>query len=186
LGTFFAVNAVSEPPLAGGDTHPREGHKRGAANHENTLQFRRCTSGMGEIGRKSVTMPPARLITAGTASAATAAGERPEAACTKPACVTSASLCADLAAGLTDAGQLDAPARLVTDNQDARALLIIGKTALQRGFPLDAYASPTIGVPEFEPLGTSIEGDDLLGLRARRAASTRAPNHTAARAALCN
>ena len=67
------------------------------------------------------------------------------------------ALCGDLAAGLTDAGQLDALGRLATENRDARALLTIGKTALQRGFPLDAHAYPTIGVPEFEPLGSSVE-----------------------------
>ena len=41
--------------------------------------------------------------------------------------------------------------------RDARALLAVGKTATQRGFPLDAARLPDIGVPAFEPVGDRIE-----------------------------
>jgi soluble lytic murein transglycosylase len=67
------------------------------------------------------------------------------------------ALCADLAASLTDAAHLDALGQLVTDAGDPRTLLTVGKTAVQRGFPLDRHAFPTLGVPAFEPIGERIE-----------------------------
>ena len=92
------------------------------------------------------------------------------------------ALCADLAAGLTDAGQLDALGRLAGDNRDARALLTVGKTALQRGFPLDAHAYPTIGVPEFEPLDGSAEKAMVLTItRQESAFDAGAQSHRGAR-----
>jgi len=66
-------------------------------------------------------------------------------------------LCADLAAGLTEAGQLDSLAQAVAGNGDARTLLAIGKTAVQRGFPLDAHAFPTLGIPTFDPVSDRLE-----------------------------
>ena len=38
-----------------------------------------------------------------------------------------------------------------------RAVLAVGKTALQRGFPLDPYAYPTFGIPIFSPVGDRVE-----------------------------
>jgi soluble lytic murein transglycosylase len=67
------------------------------------------------------------------------------------------ALCADLAASLTDAAHLDALGQLVTDTGDPRTLLTVGKTAVQRGFPLDLHAFPTLGLPAFEPIGERIE-----------------------------
>jgi len=66
-------------------------------------------------------------------------------------------LCADLAASLTDTAQLDSLAQAVAENGDARTLLAIGKTAVQRGFPLDPHAFPTLGVPAFEPVSDRVE-----------------------------
>src|SRR3954470_1974881 len=67
------------------------------------------------------------------------------------------ALCADLAASLTDAAHLDALGQLVTDAGDPRTLLTVGKTAVQRGFPLDLHAFPTLGVPAGEPASKRIE-----------------------------
>ena len=67
------------------------------------------------------------------------------------------TLCADLAASLTDAGQLDSLGQLVAEYGDARTVLAIGKTAVQRGFPLDAHAFPTLGMPAFEPVSDRVE-----------------------------
>jgi len=67
------------------------------------------------------------------------------------------TLSSDLASRLTDASHLDALGQLVTDARDPRALLAVGKTAVQRGFPLDLHAFPTLGVPAFEPVGDRIE-----------------------------
>jgi soluble lytic murein transglycosylase len=57
------------------------------------------------------------------------------------------ALCADLAVSLDDPAQLDRLAHLVAEYGDARTLLTIGKTAVQRGYPLDMYAFPMKGVP---------------------------------------
>lgn len=66
-------------------------------------------------------------------------------------------LCADLAQRLTDPAQLDALGELAVANRDPRSLLVIGKTAVQRGLPLDLHAYPTIGIPAFEPIGSRVE-----------------------------
>jgi len=66
------------------------------------------------------------------------------------------ALCADLAASLTDASQLDALAHVVADNGDARTLLTIGKTAVQRGYPLDVHAFPLLGLPAVEPVDNRV------------------------------
>ena len=57
------------------------------------------------------------------------------------------ALCTDLAVSLNDSAQLDRLAHVVAEYGDARTLLTIGKTAVQRGYPLDMYAFPLIGVP---------------------------------------
>jgi soluble lytic murein transglycosylase len=36
-------------------------------------------------------------------------------------------------------------------------MLMIGKTALARGFPLDQYAFPDIGVPSYNPIGPEVD-----------------------------
>ena len=38
---------------------------------------------------------------------------------------------------------------LPAGNNDARAMLLLGKAALGRGLPLEAYAFPTIGMPNY-------------------------------------
>jgi len=63
----------------------------------------------------------------------------------------------DLAQTLNDPGQLDALAALATAQQNPRAVLAIGKTALQRGFPLDQHAYPLAAIPDFEPVGDEVE-----------------------------
>ncbi|WP_460450203.1 lytic transglycosylase domain-containing protein [Alsobacter sp. SYSU BS001988] len=66
-------------------------------------------------------------------------------------------LMADLANTLEDPGELDALARIPAEKGDARGLLIVGKAATQRGFPLDEHAFPTIGVPELNLAANAIE-----------------------------
>jgi len=56
-----------------------------------------------------------------------------------------------------NAAELDAVGDVVEENRDARALLALGKGATQRGLPLDEQAFPTIGIPNFEPLGSNVE-----------------------------
>jgi peptidoglycan lytic transglycosylase len=66
-------------------------------------------------------------------------------------------LATDFANRLIDAGQLDALGHLISEQRDARALLAVGKTAVHRGFPLDAHAFPTLGIPAFEAVGSPVE-----------------------------
>ncbi|WP_246776600.1 lytic transglycosylase domain-containing protein [Microvirga sp. VF16] len=67
------------------------------------------------------------------------------------------SLYTDLAQSLSDPGQLDALASLATSQQNPRAVLSIGKMALQRGFPLDQHAYPLAAIPDFQPVGDEVE-----------------------------
>ena len=63
----------------------------------------------------------------------------------------------DLAQTLNDPAQLDALAALATSQQNPRAVLAVGKIALQRGFPLDQHAYPLAAIPDFEPVGDEVE-----------------------------
>lgn len=63
----------------------------------------------------------------------------------------------DLAQQLDATPELEALAAVARREGDTRALLALGKGALQRGFPLDAAAFPITGVPEFPVLGDPME-----------------------------
>ncbi|MGZ8324456.1 MAG: lytic transglycosylase domain-containing protein [Rhodoplanes sp.] len=56
-----------------------------------------------------------------------------------------------------DAAGLAELASLAARNNDARAVLLVGKTALARGLPLDVHAFPDIGVPRYSPIGPSLD-----------------------------
>lgn len=56
----------------------------------------------------------------------------------------------DAATRLSDPAEIDALGRIAIDVRNARALVAIGKIAVQRGLPLDAHAYPTIGIPAYE------------------------------------
>jgi peptidoglycan lytic transglycosylase len=64
---------------------------------------------------------------------------------------------ADLGERANDAPALAAIAEVAARHQDARAMLLLGKAALARGLPLDHYAFPTVGIPEYRPIGPAIE-----------------------------
>ncbi|VIO74295.1 lytic transglycosylase domain-containing protein [Bradyrhizobium ivorense] len=63
---------------------------------------------------------------------------------------------ADLAEESTDVGMLEALGELTGRRNDAKAMLQIGKIALGRGFALDHYAFPTIGIPKHTPVAPDI------------------------------
>ncbi|QEL22641.1 lytic transglycosylase domain-containing protein [Bosea sp. F3-2] len=63
----------------------------------------------------------------------------------------------DLAQRLHTTEALEAIAAIAQREADARALVGIGKAALQRGFPLDMAAYPVNGIPEFDVLGDPME-----------------------------
>jgi len=63
---------------------------------------------------------------------------------------------ADLAERSVDVATLAALAELAASHEDARATLIIGKTALARGFAFDFYAFPNFGLPPYQPIAPDI------------------------------
>jgi soluble lytic murein transglycosylase len=64
-------------------------------------------------------------------------------------------LAIDAARRLDDESQVAALAEVVSKTGDARATLLVGKAAINRGFALDAWAFPTFGIPAFDPIGKS-------------------------------
>jgi soluble lytic murein transglycosylase len=56
-----------------------------------------------------------------------------------------------------DAAGLAAIAEVAARHHDARAMVLLGKAALARGLPLDHYAFPAIGIPEYRAIGPAIE-----------------------------
>jgi soluble lytic murein transglycosylase len=68
-----------------------------------------------------------------------------------------ASMAADLADKATDAGALASFAEISTRHNDARATLLLGKFALGRGLPLEHYAFPDFGVPNYQQIGPQVE-----------------------------
>jgi soluble lytic murein transglycosylase len=63
----------------------------------------------------------------------------------------------DLAERTSEVGCLAVLAEIAARHNDARATLIIGKTALGRGFAFDAHAFPNIGIPQYSAVGPSID-----------------------------
>jgi soluble lytic murein transglycosylase len=71
---------------------------------------------------------------------------------------------ADLAEHSSDEAALAAVAEVTGRHNDAHAMLELGKTALARGLALDAYAFPTIGIPQHTPIGPAIERSIIYGV----------------------
>ncbi len=68
-----------------------------------------------------------------------------------------ASMAADLGDKSTDVAGLSALGEITTRHNDARATLLIGKTALSHGLPLEHYAFPDFGVPNYQQIGPEVE-----------------------------
>ena len=68
-----------------------------------------------------------------------------------------ATFVTDLAEESSDAATIAALGQLTAQHNDARAMLLIGKTALARGLAMDQYAFPDIGVPPYSPIGPPID-----------------------------
>jgi len=67
------------------------------------------------------------------------------------------SFVSDLADQSADAATLSALGAITAHYNDAQAMLVVGKTALAKGLPLDEYAFPDIGVPAFNPVGPQLD-----------------------------
>jgi soluble lytic murein transglycosylase len=63
----------------------------------------------------------------------------------------------NLAQESNDVALLAALGQLTAQHNDARSMLLMGKTALARGLPIDRYAFPDIGVPPYSPIGSKLD-----------------------------
>ena len=63
----------------------------------------------------------------------------------------------DLGDDSNDVPTISAVAETTGRHNDARAMLELGKSALARGLAVDAYAFPTIGIPQHTPIGPAID-----------------------------
>jgi soluble lytic murein transglycosylase len=63
----------------------------------------------------------------------------------------------DLAETSSDVATLSALGELTARHNDAQAMLVLGKTALARGLPMERYAFPEIGVPAYSPIASPID-----------------------------
>jgi len=70
---------------------------------------------------------------------------------------TVVSFVVDLGEDSNDVATVSAVADVAARHNDARAMLELGKAALGRGLPVEAYAFPTIGIPEHTPVGPAID-----------------------------
>jgi len=68
-----------------------------------------------------------------------------------------APLVADLAEKVQDVGALVMLAEVAEKFEDARAMNLIGKAALARGFAFDHFAFPTVGIPPYRAIGPAVE-----------------------------
>jgi soluble lytic murein transglycosylase len=63
----------------------------------------------------------------------------------------------DVAEESSDVTAIAALGELTAHHNDARAMLLIGKTALARGFAMEQYAFPDIGVPPYSAIGPQLD-----------------------------
>jgi soluble lytic murein transglycosylase len=67
------------------------------------------------------------------------------------------SFVSDLAQESSNLAVISGLGKLTTHYNDAQAVLLVGKTALARGLPMDLYAFPEIGVPRYSPVGSQLD-----------------------------
>src|SRR5262249_48420266 len=67
------------------------------------------------------------------------------------------TMSADLGERSHDLAGLAAVGEANARNHDARAMLHVGKAALARGLPLEHFAFPTIGIPDYQAIGPQVE-----------------------------
>jgi soluble lytic murein transglycosylase len=59
---------------------------------------------------------------------------------------------------------------LASHNGDARAMLLVGKAALNRGLPFDFYAYPVNGIPPFKSIGPDVERSIIYAIARQESA----------------
>jgi soluble lytic murein transglycosylase len=70
---------------------------------------------------------------------------------------TVVSFVTDLAKESNDTVTLAALGQIAADHGDARAMLLVGKTALARGLAMERYAFPEVGVPSYSTVGPPLD-----------------------------
>ncbi len=68
-----------------------------------------------------------------------------------------ASIYAELGESATDIAGMAVLGELARKQGDGRAMLLLGESAYARGLPLDYYAYPTVGLPDYQPIAPPIE-----------------------------
>ncbi len=63
----------------------------------------------------------------------------------------------DLAEESSDPAVIAGLGKLTARYNDAQTMLLVGKAALARGLPMDSYAFPDIGVPNYTPVGSKLD-----------------------------
>ncbi len=71
---------------------------------------------------------------------------------------------ADLGERSTDIAALAALGEVTARNKDARCMLLIGKAALARGYALEHYAFPTIGIPDYRAIGPAVDSSVVYSI----------------------
>jgi soluble lytic murein transglycosylase len=90
-------------------------------------------------------------------------------------------LVTDMANHLQDSDQLGLLGDLVIARDDTKAALSVGKSATQRGLPLEAIAFPTAGIPSYQPV-VDVERAVVYGIaRQESEFRTDAVSHAGAR-----
>jgi soluble lytic murein transglycosylase len=67
------------------------------------------------------------------------------------------SFVSDLAEESNDPAVIAGLGAVSAHYNDAQVMLLVGKTALARGSPMDVYAFPDIGVPNYSPIGSKLD-----------------------------
>lgn len=68
-----------------------------------------------------------------------------------------ASIFAELGESATDIAGMAMLGELAGKHGDGRAMLLLGESAYARGLPLDYYAYPVVGLPDYKPIAPPIE-----------------------------
>jgi soluble lytic murein transglycosylase len=68
-----------------------------------------------------------------------------------------ATMLSDLGDRVDDIDALAALGEVTARNSDARNMLVLGKGALNRGYPFDHYAYPVSGIPKYDTIGPEVE-----------------------------
>lgn len=90
-----------------------------------------------------------------------------------------------LADDLKSPGEVTLLGALTQKYKDPRATLVVGKAGLNNGFPVDALAYPTSGIPAFKPVGPAIETPVVHAIaRQESAFNPKAVSHANARGLL--